>query len=169
MRAALAGLIALFVLAGLARSDDQAACTGFAWPLDTEKAWFAATDLRTVPNGETISTFADGAIKLELEELSAAELPKAPERAPKPPDLQAGFITFTTLPTAGTLQVTLTGEGWIDMIQNGAYLQAKEHTGKRDCPGLRKSVRFAVKPEALIIQISGAAKPEIGIALRYVD
>lgn len=55
------------------------------------------------------------------------------------------------------------------MIQNGAYLQAKEHTGKRDCPGLRKSVRFEVKQESLILQISGAGKPAIGIAIRYLD
>jgi len=162
---------ALFLIAslGAAHADDNASCAEFAWPLETEKAWFASSDLRKVPNGETIPALADGAIELQLAELSTANLPKPPERAPKPPDLRAGFVSFTTLPKAGILQVTLTGEGWIDMIQNEAYLQAKEHTGKRDCPGLRKSVRFEVKQESLILQISGADMNAIGIAFRFAD
>jgi len=169
MRAALAALVAFFVFAALAHADDQASCAQFAWPLDTEKAWFAAPELRNVPSGETIATLTDGAIKLELRELAAARLPNAPERASEPPNMQAGFVIFSSLPKPGLLQVTLTDEGWIDMIQNGAYLQAKEHTGKRDCPGLRKSVRFEVKADGLTLQVSGAQKPTIGIAVRYIE
>jgi len=164
-------LVALFLLAslGAAQADDKATCAQFAWPLDTEKAWFAAPDLRNAPSGETIATLADGAIKLDLREFAAAGLPKAPERAPEPPDMQAGFVTFSSLPKPGLLQVTLTDEGWIDMIQNDTYLVSSAHTGKRDCPGLRKSVRFEVKADSLTLQVSGAQKPAIGIAVRYID
>ncbi len=110
-----------------------------------------------------------GAFRLKLKPLAAADLPMAPGRAPADLKTQAGYVGFATLPKAGVLQVTLTGEGWIDMVQNGAYLKASAHTSARDCPGLRKSVRFTVKAEALTLQVSGAAKPEIGIALNWVD
>ena len=55
------------------------------------------------------------------------------------------------------------------MIQTGAYLTAEAHTGKRDCLGLRKSVRFVAKAESLILQISGAKQTSIGIAIRPVE
>src|SRR5262249_37450805 len=135
MRPILAALVAFFAIMAAAQAEETASCAQFAWPLDAEKAWFAAPDLRKGPNGETIPAVVDGAIEVQLVDLEAAKLPKPPERAPKPPDLDAGFVTFSSLPKAGLLQVTLTGEGWIDMIQADAYLPSKEHTGKRDCPG----------------------------------
>src|SRR5262245_5243818 len=99
----------LAIVLGLSRSlawvhADDAACTQFAWSFDTEKAWFAAPDLPSVRNGEAISLLKDGAIKLELQDLSKANLPKPPEKAAETPNLQAGYVTFATLPKAGLLQ-----------------------------------------------------------------
>jgi hypothetical protein len=59
---------------GAAQADDKASCGQFAWPLETEKKWFAAPDLRMVASGETIPALAEGAIDLQLAEIATANL-----------------------------------------------------------------------------------------------
>lgn len=168
MRRLLAALL-LAASVSAAKADETASCAQFDWPLETEKAWLAAPDLQTVESGKSFGSFGSSAFSLELKPLAAAALPKPPERAPADANAMAGFVTFATLAKAGMVQVTLADEAWIGKIQSDAYLKAAAHTGKRGCPGLRKSVRFAVKSDGLTLQVSGADKPEIGIAVRWPE
>ena len=57
----------------------------------------------------------------------------------------------------------------IDLVQNGASLEATDHSGVKDCPGLRKSVRFSVGAAPVALQISGAPADNIKVAVRRVD
>ena len=52
------------------------------------------------------------------------------------------------------------------MIQGGKHLPAADHTGARECPGLRKSVRFEVSAAPVVLQVSGAHADTIKVALR---
>ena len=65
--------------------------------------------------------------------------------------------------------MTLSGEGWIDLAQNGTALDSTDHTGAKNCPGLRKSVRFDVGAAPLALQISGAPADTIKVAIRPVE
>ena len=69
----------------------------------------------------------------------------------------------------GAYQVTLSGEGWIDLVQNSAALDSTDHSGAKNCPGLRKSVRFKVGAAPVTLQISGSPTNSIKIATRPVD
>ena len=75
--------LALIAAPGLAQAQEGSGCSGFKWPLDHERAALVRTDKASLPNGGAIPY--DVAMTLGLQPLSAAGLPKAPERAPKSP------------------------------------------------------------------------------------
>ena len=65
--------------------------------------------------------------------------------------------------------MTLSGEGWIDLVQGGSHLEATAHTGAKECPGLRKSVRFTVGTAPTVLQLSGVPADTIKVAIRPVE
>lgn len=59
-------------------------------------------------------------------------------------------------------------EAWVDVVQNGGYGRSIGSTGRSDCPGLRKSVRFDVASNPIVLQISGASVDVISIVVSPV-
>ena len=100
---------------------------------------------------------------LELQPLSAAGLPKAPERAPKSPSAFAGHFTLAAPAKAGAYRVTISSEGWVDVLDGGAYLHPIAFTGAKDCEGARKSVKFDLPGRPLALQFSGVPKDQISV------
>ena len=80
-----------------------------------------------------------------------------------------GMLAFAAPEKPGVYQVTLSSEGWIDLVQDGASLKAADHSGVKDCPGLRKSVRFKVGAAPVALQISGVPADSIKVAIRPVE
>jgi hypothetical protein len=143
-------------------------CDGFLWPLATERAWLRADDSEKVASGATLAAPPAGkAFALSLLPASKVTFATKPTSTPKPEDAGAfgGVVTFDA-PTAGHYQITLSAHGWIDVIQNGAPLEATGHTGSADCDGIRKSVRFEIGPGPYSLQVSGLKKDSIKIAIR---
>ncbi len=103
-----------------------------------------AADPVAVETGAEVSLRPDKAIELRLVPQTEAKLPAQPSGQPKSlPDLAyAGAVTIGAIERAGLYQVTLSSPGWIDVVQNGKTLDTVAHTGKSDCPQIRKSVRF---------------------------
>jgi hypothetical protein len=60
--------------------------------------------------------------------------------------------------------VTASEEARIDIAANGKIERALGHTGTRDCPGMRKSVRFQISGP-VSIQISNAASRTLDLAI----
>ena len=79
------------------------------------------------------------------------------------------MLAFAPPEKAGVYQVTLSGEGWIDLVQNGAALDSADHSGAKNCPGLRKSVRFNVGAAPVALQVSGVPGDSIKVAIRPVE
>ncbi len=80
----------------------------------------------------------------------------------------SGTLTLN-IPKTATYQVTISADGWIDVVQNGVAVKASAHTGDRLCLGLRKSVRFPLHAGPAIVQVSGAPENAIRIAIRRSD
>ncbi|MCC7252297.1 hypothetical protein [Hyphomicrobium sp.] len=165
-------LIALAILGALHATPTRAAggkgCDGFLWPLATELSWMKAADSAEVASGATLKAPpSDKAIELKLVPAAEATLPATPTSTPKPEDASAfgGVVNVEAL-EAGHYQVTLSGDGWIDVVQNDTALEATGHTGSKDCDGIRKSVRFEIGPGPFALQVSGARKEHIRIAIR---
>ena len=78
------------------------------------------------------------------------------------------MLAFAPPEKAGVYQVTLSGEGWIDLVQNGAALNPPITRAPR-MPGAAKSVRFTVGAAPVALQVSGVPGDSIKVAIRPVE
>lgn len=157
------------LLAMPAVAAGETGCDGFLWPLTTELSWMKGADSEKVVSGITLPAPPKGkAIELSLLPASQVSFAAKPTSTQKPEDKETfgGIVSFDGTPAAVHYQVTLSGNGWIDVVQNGASLEATGHTGSKDCDGIRKSVRFEVGPGPFALQVSGVHKESIRIAIR---
>jgi hypothetical protein len=153
--------IALIAAPGLAHAQEGSGCSGFRWPLDHERAALTRVDKPSVPNGGALAY--DAATTLKLQPLSAAGLPKAPERPPRSTNSFAGHFTLAAPAKPGVYRVTISSEAWIDILDGGAYLHPRAFTGARDCDGARKSVKFELPSRPLALQFSGVPRDQISV------
>ena len=153
--------IALITAPGLAQAQEGSGCAAFKWPLDHERGALVRADKASLPNGGSLPF--DVAMTLELQPLSAAGLPKPPERAPKSPSAFAGHFVLAAPAKGGAYRVTISSEGWVDVLDGGAYLHPIAFTGAMGCEGARKSVKFDLPARPLAIQFSGVPRDQISV------
>ena len=66
---------------------------------------------------------------------------------------------------AGIYQITLSEEAWIDVAQGGALVKSSDFSGAKDCPGMRKSVRFPLSAGAATVEISNASGASVKMVI----
>jgi hypothetical protein len=152
---------ALIAAPGWAQAQEGSGCSAFKWPLDHERAALVRADKASLPNGGALSY--DAAMTLELQPLATAGLPQPPERAPKSTSAFAGHFTLATPAKAGHYRVTISSEGWVDVLDGGAYLHPIAFTGAKGCEGARKSVKFDLPARPLALQFSGVPQNQISV------
>jgi len=164
MRADLTIAFAISVL-GLwsAHAEEPVGCDKFRWPIDQARAALTASDIAQLQSGGELASPPSAAI-VGLQPLADADLPKQPERGQRPESF-AGFVKMAALP-AGTYLISLSDGAWIDVIQNGAYLRPKGFSGATGCSGIRKTIKFTLSAAPVTIQISGATKNTIHLAIQ---
>ena len=160
-----AALIAASSFAATASALDIAACDQFAWPIKREQALFASKDLQHVASGTTLDSLPDRGVALELQPHDTVPYALAPGRLPKIANSSGGVVVISNVSKAGSYQVTASAEAWIDVIQDGKSLASTAHSGRRDCPDVRKSVRFDLQTGAVTIQVSGVESKLIKLAV----
>ncbi len=141
---------------------DAAACEQFNWPVKREQALFSGNPAIT-PSGTAVQSPA--ALALQLKPHAEAGYTMPPAREPKQSPSYGGVITFQTLPKAGAYQVTVSNDAWVDVIQDGKSVASTSHTGQRECPGIRKSVRFDLAPGPVTVQVSGSPATSVNVSL----
>lgn len=159
--------VVLVASVGFAWADDRPACDRFDWPLATERAWFEATDLPSIETGTKLPALPSKGFNLKLKPAAEVTL-SAATRAPRAEAPKSGVVTFD-VPAAGLYQVTISGDGWVDAVQDGALIAAEAHTGNRECVGLRKSVRFRLKTSVATIQVTSVPADQIAVGIRPVE
>ena len=87
-----------------------------------------------------------------------------PERAPKPGTFGAA-LKLDRVDKPGGYQITLSDEAWLDVVQAGARVKSTGFSGQKDCPGVRKSVRFDLQAGPATIQVSNAGTNALNLAL----
>ena len=157
-------LIAVFVAAP-ALADEPVGCDKFKWPLDKERATLTGTDLPKLASGSRATWPLPFATMVTLLRFSEVKFPFAPERAPKSDNTFAGFIEASAPVQSGTYKITLSSEGWIDVVQSGERLKSITATGATGCDGVRKSVKFQLRAAPFTVQLSGVQANSIGIAI----
>ena len=161
---------ALVALLSPAAAEDG--CDKFAWPLARERTLLAAADKPAVKAGETLASMPRGAFVLNLQpntEATLATYAMPPERKPKAERWFGGAVRLPAVERPGIYQVTLSEEAWMDIVQDGRYAHTVGHTGRGDCPGLRKSVRLELGATPFVLQISGVTSDTIAVAIGARD
>ena len=141
----------------------EAACASFAWPILDAKAALAGSVPIVASGGRAAPAFT-----LALRPMDDVAFPVKPERMPKAGGTFGGYVTFDP-PAGRLLQVTLSGEAWIDVVRGQTPTKSTAFSGKSGCAGVRKSVRFEMSGVGpLTLQVSGVATPAIQIDIRGV-
>jgi hypothetical protein len=165
MRKSAAATIALAVLLGLiggaARAQEKDSCDLFKWSVARERAAFGGA-LKRAASGATVAVGQAYAIALGPGDAIAFAAP--PERAAKAGSFGAA-LGLAEIDRPALYQITLSDEAWLDVVQGGAALKSVDFSGQKNCPGVRKSVRFDLKPGAATIQISNSAGAAINLAV----
>jgi hypothetical protein len=158
-------ILILCAIAAPALADEPVGCDKFKWPLDKERATLTGTDLPKVVSGSQIKWPLPFATMMSLNPFAETKLPIPPEHAPKSDGSFAGFVQIPAPAKAGTYKVTLSSEGWIDVVQDGHRLKSAAATGATGCAGVRKSVKFELSATPFVVQISSVGSDTIGIAI----
>jgi hypothetical protein len=151
----------LGLLGGGAQAKEKTGCAQFKWSVARERAWFAA-ERKPVASGAAINIAQGYGVTLAPNESIAFRVP--PERALKPGGFGA-TLSLANVATAGSYEITLSDEGRIDAVQDDSLVKSTDFSGQKDCPGVRKSVRFDLKAGPLTIQISNAPGAAIDLAI----
>ncbi len=159
-------LLTLALLLGLASphpaaAQDASGCAKFKWPVDRERSAFGTPGLQTVEGGKPLPGIMDPAI-VKLKPIAEAGFVQPPGHKPKDGTFGAVFKT-PPIAVAGTYQITLSDEAWIDVLQDGHEVRSSAFSGQKDCPDVRKSVRFPLNQGQATVQISGSTSDSIKV------
>ena len=155
-------LLALAVSALPLRAEEPSGCDKFKWPIARQQAALASQDKAAVADGGALAVGT--ARKVSLAPIEKVHFPQAPERPPAPATY-AAVLTLAIPPAAGVYTVSLSAGAWVDVYEDGAALRPLAFSGARDCPNIRKTLKFQLAAKTTVIQISNAAAPEISIVV----
>ncbi|MEH2684559.1 hypothetical protein DXU04_05515 [Bradyrhizobium diazoefficiens] len=144
-------------------AEEPSGCDKFKWPIERERAALTAPDRAKLASGSEQAALPSSAITLGLVAPSEAKLPTPPERAPK----DGTFAGFTGIKTtkAGLYTISLSAGAWVDVVQDGHVLKPVAFSGATDCDGIRKTMKYELSAQPLVLQVSGARDNFISIAI----
>ncbi len=162
---------AAVLVASPAFAAETGGCESFAWSVATELQWMKAADSQAVASGAKLPSPPEKALALSLEPMSAVVFPVPPTGKLKPEgDVYGGVVNFDGPSSApGSYQVTMQTGGWVDIIQDGKALKPTAHSGKSDCDGVRKTIRFNLDPGPFTVEFSNIKKDTIKFAIRQAN
>jgi hypothetical protein len=159
------------VAAARARGAGADPCAGSEWPLDVELGWMKASGIETLQSGAKLPAVPSKAFALALAPSASVALPAPPSGKPHGEAAQtyAGFVTIAEIPEAGLYQVSISGAGWIDVVQNGAVVATAADTSMHGCPTLAKSLRFQLAKGPASVQFSSVPTTLLQFAVRRAN
>lgn len=144
-------------------AEEPSGCDKFKWPIARERAALTAPGRVRLASGSQHAALPATAVTLGLLAAADARLPMAPERAPK----EGGFAGFIRIdaPSAGLQTISLSAAAWVDVVQDGRFLKPVAFSGATDCDGIRKTMKYLLSAQPLLLQISGARDDSVTIAI----
>jgi hypothetical protein len=164
MRTSLFVALALLGAAPAWAAEEPSGCDKFKWGIERERAALTAPDRIPLASGAELAALPAQAVILTLRSPTEARRPMPPERAPKDGTF-AGFASIKTAPKAGLYSISLSGGGWVDVVQDGHFLKPKAFSGATDCDGIRKTMKYELSASPIVLQVSGTKEDSISIAV----
>jgi hypothetical protein len=135
-------------------------CGRLDWPVNREVELFGQGFFADVESASALPK--DGAFSMLLQPVAQVIYTVPPERGRD--DGRGGVVTLEWI-AAGRYQVTLSGDAWIDAVQNDKRLPMLASTSRDDCPGIRMSVQFEIKSQPLTLQFGGALVCRLNVSV----
>jgi hypothetical protein len=145
-------------------AEEPVGCDKFKWPIDKERLILTG-DTIAIASGTKLPHAHPMSVVVDLKPFVDAKLPRTPERAPKSPTSFAGFVDVPAPATNGTYKISLSAEGWVDVIQSDQFIKASDFSGATGCDVIRKVVKFDLAARPFTIQLSGIATETIRIGI----
>lgn len=164
MRISLLVALALLGASPARAAEEPSGCDKFKWPIERERAALTATDRVKLASGAELASLPTQAVIITLRSPADAKLPRPPERAPKDGTF-AGFTSIKAAPKAGLYSISLSGGGWVDVVQDGHFLKPKAFSGATDCDGIRKTMKYELSASPFVMQVSGTKEDSVSIAV----
>ena len=144
-----------------ALAQDASGCSRFRWSIDRERSAFGTPGLQVVEGGKPLPGIMDPAI-VKLKPVADVAFERPPGRKPASGTF-AAVLKSPPIAVGGAYQVTLSDDAWVDVIQNGREVRSFAVSAERDCPNVRKSVRFTFGAGQATVQISGVAADSVKV------
>jgi hypothetical protein len=157
----LACVLAFLAAAPVVAAEDG--CGRFDWRVDREVELFGEGFFADVESQSALPK--DGAFSMLLQPIAQVIYTVPPERGRD--DGYGGIVTLEWI-AAGRYQITLSGDAWIDAVQNDKRLPMLASTSRDDCPGIRMSVQFDIQSVPLTLQFGGAMVRRLNISVLRV-
>jgi hypothetical protein len=157
----LACVLAFLAAAPVVAAEDG--CGRFDWRVDREIELFGEGFFADVESQSALPK--DGAFSMLLQPIAQVIYTVPPERGRD--DGYGGIVTLEWI-AAGRYQITLSGDAWIDAVQNDKRLPMLVSTSRDDCPGIRMSVQFDIQSVPLTLQFGGAMVRRLNISVLRV-
>lgn len=151
----------VLVAASGAAAEDG--CGRFDWRVDREIELFGEGFFADVESQSALPK--DGAFSMLLQPVAQVIYIVPPERGRD--DGYGGIVTLEWI-AAGRYQITLSGDAWIDAVQNDKRVPMLASTSRDDCPGIRMSVQFDIQSVPLTLQFGGAMVRRLNISVLRV-
>jgi hypothetical protein len=153
----------LTVLAATAAVAAEDGCRKFDWPVNREIELFGEGFFADVESESALPK--DGAFSMLLLPVASVIYTVPPERGRD--DGYGGVVTLEWI-AAGRYQITLSGDAWVDAVQDDKRLPMLASTSRDDCPGIRMSVQFEIKGQPLTLQFGGAMVRRLNVSVLRV-
>jgi hypothetical protein len=151
----------LFMLGSI---EAAAACEQSAWPLSLERNLLRQAVGVTLYAPVSLENVPEHGFILRLQHSSVAEF-ALPPRQPTTADGFAGRGQFEAPIRPGTVQVTLSDEAWVDVVQEGRYVEPLAMIAPADCPGVARSIRFVLGAKPFVLQVSRSLRNAVGMVI----
>ena len=157
----IACVLTFLVAAPVVAAEDG--CGRFDWRVDREIELFGEGFFADVESQSALPK--DGAFSMLLQPIAQVIYTVPPERGRD--DGYGGVVTLEWI-AAGRYQITLSGDAWIDAVQNDKRVPMLASTSRDDCPGIRMSVQFEITSQPLTLQFGGAMVRRLNISVLRV-
>jgi hypothetical protein len=152
----------LFMLGSI---EAAVACEQSAWPLSLERHLLRQAHGAILYAPVSLENVPENGLILRLQSSSAAEF-ILPPRQPSPAgDGFGGRMQFEAPVQPGVVQVTLSDEAWVDIVQDGRFVEPIASIAPTDCPGVARSIRFVLAARPFVLQVSHSVRNAVGLVL----
>ncbi len=156
--------LVLSFLASAAAWSAETGCEAFKWDVSKELAVMREA-AKPVNAAEPARIEVGTHYRVRLAPQAQVPFAAPPEKSKSVDGAQAGLLTFR-VPQTGIYRVSITSSHWADVVDGGKLVTSRAHEGHAACDALHKIVEFQLEAgRDLILQLSGAAAPEIGVAV----